>query len=118
MICAACGGDGYYKGPRLGDEPCPECRGEGRVGSMTASEVRAAANHYRITSPEAVHLLAALDAGADAAERLEKIRKLCDVTDTECALRSDDDYYAGQVEGRHALALDIRAILDAGKERS
>ncbi len=27
--CTACGGDGYYKGPRLGDEPCPRCKGHG-----------------------------------------------------------------------------------------
>jgi hypothetical protein len=27
--CADCGGDGYYKGPRLGDEPCPTCKGTG-----------------------------------------------------------------------------------------
>ena len=27
--CEACGGDGYYKGARLGDEQCPTCRGEG-----------------------------------------------------------------------------------------
>lgn len=27
--CEACGGDGFYKGPRLGDEPCPECKGKG-----------------------------------------------------------------------------------------
>ncbi len=27
--CPACGGDGYNKGPRLGDEPCPKCYGWG-----------------------------------------------------------------------------------------
>jgi hypothetical protein len=27
----ACGGDGYYKGPRLGDEPCPKCKGHGWI---------------------------------------------------------------------------------------
>lgn len=32
-VCAACGGDGYYKGPRLGDEPCPQCKGEGVLPS-------------------------------------------------------------------------------------
>jgi len=30
--CVDCGGDGYYKGPRLGDEPCPKCNGNGSVG--------------------------------------------------------------------------------------
>ncbi len=29
--CEPCGGNGYYKGPRLGDEPCPTCKGEGKV---------------------------------------------------------------------------------------
>lgn len=28
--CIACGGDGYFKGPRLGDEPCPDCNGTGQ----------------------------------------------------------------------------------------
>jgi DnaJ-class molecular chaperone len=33
--CEACGGDGYFKGARLGDEPCHECKGEGvvRIGA-------------------------------------------------------------------------------------
>jgi hypothetical protein len=35
--CSACGGDGYYKAPRLGDEPCPECKGKG-VGAAVAPE--------------------------------------------------------------------------------
>jgi DnaJ-class molecular chaperone len=29
--CEACGGDGYFKGARLGDEPCQECNGTGSV---------------------------------------------------------------------------------------
>jgi hypothetical protein len=29
--CQDCGGDGYYKGPRLGDEPCPFCKGSGKA---------------------------------------------------------------------------------------
>jgi hypothetical protein len=29
--CPACGGDGYHKGPRLGDEPCPACAGTGEA---------------------------------------------------------------------------------------
>lgn len=29
VACQECGGDGYYKGPRLGDEPCPKCAGTG-----------------------------------------------------------------------------------------
>jgi len=29
--CGECEGDGYYKGPRLGDEPCPTCHGKGRI---------------------------------------------------------------------------------------
>ena len=41
--CAACGGDGYYKGPRLGDEPCPMCSGTGKLRrTVLASEVSAA----------------------------------------------------------------------------
>lgn len=28
-LCDECGGDGYCKGPRLGDEPCAKCRGFG-----------------------------------------------------------------------------------------
>lgn len=27
--CPDCGGDGFFKGPRLGDEPCPRCKGWG-----------------------------------------------------------------------------------------
>jgi len=27
--CVACEGSGYAKGPRLGDEPCPDCEGKG-----------------------------------------------------------------------------------------
>lgn len=30
--CEACGGDGYFKGARLGDERCPECLGTGSRG--------------------------------------------------------------------------------------
>jgi hypothetical protein len=33
-FCADCGGDGYYKGPRLGDEPCPRCKGDGRLADQ------------------------------------------------------------------------------------
>lgn len=37
--CHGCGGDGYRKGPRLGDTACPECNGTGRKpepqGAMT-----------------------------------------------------------------------------------
>ena len=29
--CPTCGGDGYYKGARLGDEPCRLCKGTGTV---------------------------------------------------------------------------------------
>ncbi len=29
--CHGCQGDGYYKGPRLGDEPCPKCKGTGKI---------------------------------------------------------------------------------------
>lgn len=29
--CEACGGDGFYKGPRLGDERCPACLGNGNM---------------------------------------------------------------------------------------
>lgn len=29
--CPECKGDGYYKGPRLGDEPCPKCKGQGQT---------------------------------------------------------------------------------------
>lgn len=29
QVCESCGGDGYFKGPRLGDEPCPQCKGVG-----------------------------------------------------------------------------------------
>ena len=28
-LCHACGGDGYSKAPRLGDEPCANCKGFG-----------------------------------------------------------------------------------------
>lgn len=31
--CPACGGDGFFKGPRLGDEPCRRCRGTGEVSA-------------------------------------------------------------------------------------
>lgn len=31
LKCPACGGDGYHKGPRLGDEPCTKCGGTGKV---------------------------------------------------------------------------------------
>jgi hypothetical protein len=36
--CRACSGDGYYKGPRLGDEPCPECKGSGVQGAPQKPE--------------------------------------------------------------------------------
>ncbi len=36
--CEACGGDGYYKGPRLGDEPCPKCKGSGAKGAPQKPE--------------------------------------------------------------------------------
>jgi hypothetical protein len=36
--CSACGGDGYYKGPRLGDEPCPSCGGSGNQFKASSSE--------------------------------------------------------------------------------
>ncbi len=32
--CQACGGTGYYQGPRLGDEPCPRCGGLGTSGDV------------------------------------------------------------------------------------
>jgi len=31
--CGDCGGDGYFKGPRLGDEPCSICGGTGEADS-------------------------------------------------------------------------------------
>jgi len=46
--CKDCGGDGYYKGPRLGDEPCPTCRGTGGVAppDVVARDPISLAWHY------------------------------------------------------------------------
>lgn len=35
--CETCGGDGYYKGPRLGDEPCSACNGTSCTSPPAAS---------------------------------------------------------------------------------
>ena len=37
--CPDCGGDGYFKGPRLGDEPCPTCGGTGKIGVPTNTAI-------------------------------------------------------------------------------
>jgi hypothetical protein len=42
--CSVCGGDGYYKGPRLGDEPCPGCGGSGFGPAAAAQEQPASPN--------------------------------------------------------------------------
>jgi len=45
QMCLTCNGDGYYKGPRLGDEPCRVCDGTGEVECKSATNCSCSLAH-------------------------------------------------------------------------
>lgn len=83
--CPACGGDGYFKGPRLGDEPCPECKGEGKLNDNSPRRVLMLMGEEFLR--QMIHVDALTMRAAPEIERLLKLGQKIVVNDA----RNDND---------------------------